>query len=302
MAVFSAAIYLSCILLLAGPTAPFVAEAVGLRSYAPDRSHSATASSGASPADVEEEEEDEGDSSADQPPAVAFPAVQPQPPQEPQAFATQQRSVPNSQPPVPVDIPRPSLAAVPTGQAPSRPPQLQVAAAAPQPLHAARQGEALFQFTPPREPNPLPEVAAVPKVKHVGKVPMWIARRKSQQAMPASWPPPNDSYNSCDPPCIVNRGICNDNVCFCRSPFTGTTCQHKISALYRASKVMVVGFAALCVLLGILLSKLVMTFAEAHVETRLERFGSNKQRFEKWMPPEQEKGGKKAPKKQDAGA
>lgn len=327
MASFSAAIYLFCILVIAGPTAPFVAEAVSLRAQAPGRSRSAAASTGASPANVEEEEEDE-DNLGEQGAPIAFPAPQTQP--EPPAFTAQevQNSVPSSEqsPPVatpqwsvgevPVATPKPMPAAareLPTAtawqpfvmaEAPAAAPKLSMAAA-PQPQRAVPQAnEALFQFVPPQESKPSPAIATVPKVTHAPKVPMWIAKRRAEQADPAKdpWPPNDNTYSKCDPPCIQGRGICNDNVCFCRSPFTGSTCQHKISALYRASKAMAVGFSAFCILLGILLAKLVMTFAEAAVETRLAQFGTGKQRFEKWMPPEQEKGGKKAPKKQDAGA
>jgi len=35
-------------------------------------------------------------------------------------------------------------------------------------------------------------------------------------------------YTICDPPCITGRGICNDQVCFCKGAYYGSTCQHKM--------------------------------------------------------------------------
>lgn len=112
------------------------------------------------------------------------------------------------------------------------------------------------------------------------------------------WPPETENaYKSCDPPCMKGRGICNDNVCFCRSPYTGSTCQKTVSALYRASLPMTLGFAICCLVLGIIMSKLVWVFTERAVETRLERYGQGRRHYEKWQPPQKKKGGDK--KKQD---
>merc|ERR1719198_1147089 len=61
-----------------------------------------------------------------------------------------------------------------------------------------------------------------------------------------------EKYNNCNPPCIQNRGVCNDNLCFCKSPYTGTTCQHEVSAIARVSYPMVVGFSIVIFVMGIL--------------------------------------------------
>jgi hypothetical protein len=52
---------------------------------------------------------------------------------------------------------------------------------------------------------------------------------------------------------------------------------------------MVVGFGVVCLVLGIMLSKLVFSFSESAIEKRLEKYGTGKQRFEIWQPPEDKK-------------
>lgn len=153
--------------------------------------------------------------------------------------------------------------------------------------------EAVFQFSPP--PASLPVLGA--RAAAASKpIPSWLQSNASLQegAPKIPWPPSNQAYTSCDPPCIQGRGICNDNVCFCRSPFAGSTCQHKQTDLYRAPKIMVVGFAAVCFGIGIVMSKLMFSFSEHAIETRLEKYGAGKRRYELWAPPEDAKKKKSA--------
>lgn len=35
----------------------------------------------------------------------------------------------------------------------------------------------------------------------------------------------SDSWAKCNPACIQGRGVCNDDVCFCKTPYVGSTCQ-----------------------------------------------------------------------------
>lgn len=148
--------------------------------------------------------------------------------------------------------------------------------------------EAVFQFSPPPASLPVLGGRAAPASK---PIPSWLQSNASLQegAPKIPWPPSNQAYTSCDPACIPGRGICNDNVCFCRSPFAGSTCQHKQTDLYRAPKIMVVGFAAVCFGVGILMSKLMFSFSEHAIETRLEKYGAGKRRYELWAPPEDAK-------------
>lgn len=51
------------------------------------------------------------------------------------------------------------------------------------------------------------------------KVPYFLQEDDSEMPMDPTY---------CDPPCIEGQGTCNDNRCFCKSPWEGTTCQHKV--------------------------------------------------------------------------
>lgn len=265
-----------------GPSAPLGAEAASLRARALDRSDATVATSGgASPADVEEEEDEELEP-LDQSSPPAFGSAQP--------AALQVEAV--AKPDAP---PRRQQVVV------TAPQQVAVAAtqAAPAVLAAGigdeADEEALFQLpaalphaAPPRPP-------AVPAVTGGGhaKLDFRLARTNVSLEDPAVavWPPATNSFMTCDPPCIEGRGLCNDNVCFCRSPFTGSTCQHKMTDLYRAPVPMVAGFAVVCFVMGIVLSKIIFTFSEHAVETRLQRYGPGKKKCESWTPPQQDHDG-----------
>jgi len=166
----------------------------------------------------------------------------------------------------------------------------------------AAKAEAAIQVKPPKASPPkgfpTPEVAAE---GFRGKTPLGLASmNQTRRPKVAEWPPSLEELSTCDPPCIEGRGTCNDNLCFCRSPFAGTTCQHTVGGLYRAPKIMVVGFACCCFLLGLLFSKLIFSFTEQAIETRLQRYGTDRQKFETWQPPEAGKSSS-APKQTDAG-
>lgn len=199
------------------------------------------------------------------------------------------------------------------------------AATASQPIPTAPRlhPEALFHFTPPRRRPVLlattvgaahrtsrPSAASLAAAAFTGSPPVQLAlfhkesmpggnrtgkiptgllstNENLEESKPKSkiWPPRDDTYTVCDPPCIQGRGICNDNVCFCRSPFTGSTCQHKQTGLYRAPRVMVLGCAACCILFGLVSARLVFALSQRKIEKRLEHYGKGKQKFETWSPP-----------------
>lgn len=250
-------IYVFWLLAIAGPGAPLSSEAAGLRARG--------GADSVSPADAEDQEDL---IDADQSPAPQFPdqgVVE----QGSNGLAAVMQQVPAA-------VPRRAAVSVPQRVAP-----------VPAKLPVARP-EALFQFTPPHQSPALPTAAMAAVVEGSRGVAKVHSNVSSQEAAPAGWPPSHRKYTTCDPPCIQGRGICNDNVCFCRSPFAGSTCQHKQAGLYRAPEVMVVGFAAVCFILGIVLSKLVFSFSEQAIETRLQRFGKGKQKYELWTPPGQD--------------
>jgi len=106
---------------------------------------------------------------------------------------------------------------------------------------------------------------------------------------------PSDAGNTdvCNPPCIQGRGICNDNMCFCKTPYSGTTCQHKMNALARVKYPMLVGLCGVAIVFGILFAQILHGFITSWDEKRLVKLGQGSVRQEVWMPPENSKGKKK---------
>jgi len=164
------------------------------------------------------------------------------------------------------------------------------AAAVPDAPHPASPPSSVSGSSPVQRP-PLPEVE-LPKAtqgNHTGRVPMGLMSTNvdSDESKPKiPWPPSDDIYSVCNPPCIQGRGVCNDNVCFCRHPFAGSTCQHKTTGLFRVKKIMVVGVGIVCVVFGLLSARMLYAFSQRAIETRLERYGKGKQKCESWSPPD----------------
>lgn len=94
----------------------------------------------------------------------------------------------------------------------------------------------------------------------------------------------------CQPPCIASRGVCNDDVCFCRSPYTGTTCQHKTGTLSRVSIPLCVGFAGVSLLMGILSAQGFHAWISGMHAQRLSALGDGYVKKEVWCPPTGKKG------------
>jgi len=118
--------------------------------------------------------------------------------------------------------------------------------------------------------------------------------QKSFHADPKkAFPVTAEHYNTCHPPCIQGRGICNDNLCFCKSPFTGTTCQHKLGTLARVSYVMLVAASIVSLFFGVLLAQGVHALINQHFEQRLAWLGDGFIKKEVWTPPQ---GGKAVPR------
>lgn len=68
-----------------------------------------------------------------------------------------------------------------------------------------------------------------------------------------------DLDSVCDPPCVPGRGVCDNNTCFCRSGFTGSTCQLNDKSGANAASVeagVAVGILVAAVVLGAIVGKL----------------------------------------------
>lgn len=159
-----------------------------------------------------------------------------------------------------------SAAATPVQQSLASAPQ-----ETPAPL-ALRHPEAVFQFaksaldgSPPLKLPALPsKTAALSEVK--------AAVKESEPKM--QWPPVDKSSATCDPPCIAGKGICSDKICFCRSPYSGSACHNTQTGLYRANGVMVVAFALVCIVLGILGSKVAFSIHQMAEKSMLQNGSS----------------------------
>lgn len=94
-----------------------------------------------------------------------------------------------------------------------------------------------------------------------------------------------DEHKQCNPPCKANRGVCNDRVCFCKTPYTGTTCQNEISAgSYRFGITLVAGCSMVCVVFGVLCAVIIYSFIRDSIEKRMVSLGDETVNKESWTP------------------
>lgn len=94
-----------------------------------------------------------------------------------------------------------------------------------------------------------------------------------------------DEHKQCNPPCKAHRGVCNDRVCFCKTPYTGTTCQNEISAgSYRFGPTLVVGCSVVALGLGIFMAMIIYSFIRENIEKRMVSLGDETVNKESWTP------------------
>lgn len=142
--------------------------------------------------------------------------------------------------------------------------------------------------------KPFPvKVPGIPSALSSGNAASAKALFPPQQTPGSSLPASNVSLihdiKKCHPPCIASRGVCNDNVCFCRSPYTGTTCQHKTGTLSRVSIPLCVGFAGVSLLMGILSAQGFHAWISGMHAQRLSALGDGYVKKEVWCPPTNKK-------------
>mmetsp|Transcript_42171 Transcript_42171/g.91909 ORF Transcript_42171/g.91909 Transcript_42171/m.91909 type:complete len:167 (+) Transcript_42171:145-645(+) len=93
-----------------------------------------------------------------------------------------------------------------------------------------------------------------------------------------------ENHKLCDPPCVEGRGVCNDNTCFCKHPYAGSTCQREVNTEARVSHTLAVGLFVFAVAIGLfagfMVSKCVATTAAD------KDFGEMVVRRETWKPVE----------------
>jgi hypothetical protein len=81
--------------------------------------------------------------------------------------------------------------------------------------------------------------------------------------------------------------MCNDNVCFCKHPYTGSTCQHNVTNLFRVSYALTAGVAIFCIIFGIVMAKiLTILVADRRAAKALAGYGDTASvKHEMWQPP-----------------
>jgi len=103
------------------------------------------------------------------------------------------------------------------------------------------------------------------------------------------WPPPS-KRTKCHPECMEGRGTCNDNVCFCKSPYTGVSCQHKIQDLSRFPIPLVIAFGIFCAIVGCILARIIywipLDYCSFCVPSVASHSAPGTVKKEVWHPPE----------------
>lgn len=101
----------------------------------------------------------------------------------------------------------------------------------------------------------------------------------------------HDNPTHCDPPC-TKHGVCNDNRCFCKTPWTGSTCQHQITVEKRVGYSLVVGFLIVSFVMGAIVATLVFNYLQKAAK-EFANYGDRTTRRETWKPSEAETKSKK---------
>lgn len=210
----------------------------------------------------------------------------------------------------PAEVPRPvqpqvflggSFAPLPLGD---RAPKVLVAPPSPKTYPTRDVHSASLMAVPankevPRAPRPLPPTQSfrrpVPEPSQLEKT---EEANMMQTPVKQPWPPPS-KRTKCHPKCMEGRGVCNDNVCFCKSPYTGVSCQHKISDLSRFPIPLVIGFGVFCAIVGSILARIIYWIPPEFwlcFPTPSSRTAPSMVKKEVWHPPEIGKTKKDSPK------
>lgn len=115
--------------------------------------------------------------------------------------------------------------------------------------------------------------------------------KKKQHSKPMQEEMEHDDPTHCDPPC-TKHGVCNDNRCFCKTPWTGTTCQHQIKVEKRIAYTLVFGIIGVAFVMGTIVATLLFNYQQKAVK-EFANYGDRTTRRETWKPSEAESKGKK---------
>mmetsp|Transcript_85302 Transcript_85302/g.151109 ORF Transcript_85302/g.151109 Transcript_85302/m.151109 type:complete len:299 (-) Transcript_85302:109-1005(-) len=95
----------------------------------------------------------------------------------------------------------------------------------------------------------------------------------------------NAKYSTCSPPCIEGRGVCNDNTCFCKSPYRGSTCQKTVKdETVRIAYSVLAGMVAISMFVGCIAANCLFVYLTLSWEKKASYLGEAKARKEEWSP------------------
>lgn len=95
----------------------------------------------------------------------------------------------------------------------------------------------------------------------------------------------NEEYTTCSPPCIEGRGVCNDNTCFCKSPYRGSTCQKTVKdESIRIAYSVLAGIVAISMFVGCTAANVLFAYLTFKDEKKVSYLGEAKARQEEWSP------------------
>jgi len=115
--------------------------------------------------------------------------------------------------------------------------------------------------------------------------------KKHEHSKPMEEEMEHDDPTHCDPPC-TKFGVCNDNRCFCKTPYTGSTCQHQIKVEKRVAYTLVIGIILVFFVMGAIVATLLFNYVEKG-RKEFKSYGDRTVRRETWKPSEAESKGKK---------
>lgn len=92
----------------------------------------------------------------------------------------------------------------------------------------------------------------------------------------------------CKPECIVGRGICNDGVCFCRTPYEGKKCEQEVNTEMRFGYPLFACNVIIAFIFGIAFAAFCHSFSSSKP---VQFVGPPAQRRETWIPRDREEKG-----------
>merc|ERR1719313_1166864 len=85
----------------------------------------------------------------------------------------------------------------------------------------------------------------------------------------------------CEPACMKDHGYCHDQICWCRDPWAGSTCQRERVPDPRVGYSLAIGMLCAAVAAGVTAAVFISQMVAA---LQVESFGKQAMRKESWVP------------------